>query len=204
MRFEKVNVPEGVSGDWSVSKFTVDPEDAKLFNLRCLMSGSIDAGRRMPAGDYTRLTCKGRGVIMSDTPAEERENKWLWWEATGDVLINGLGLGFVLKAICQRDEVKSVTVIEKEQDVINLVGDSVDKEKVTIVHADALEWRPEKGQRFDVVWHDIWDDICLDNKPEMSRLHRCYGSRCDLQNSWSKSYLEQMQREDRQRSNWYG
>jgi hypothetical protein len=34
-----------------------------------------------------------------------------------------------------------------------------------------------KGKRYDMVWHDIWDDICSDNLEGMAKLHRKYGDR---------------------------
>ena len=47
-----------------------------------------------------------------------------------------------------------------------------------------------RDTRYDVVWHDIWDNICADNLPEMHRLHRRYGRRCDWQGSWARWHCE--------------
>ena len=63
-----------------------------------------------------------------------------------------------------------------------------DKE-LNIIVADAMTWRPKPGERFDVVWHDIWNNICTDNLPEMSKLHRSYGRRCNWRGSWGKNVL---------------
>ena len=71
--------------------------------------------------------------------------------------------------------------------MIDLVGPSFSHDdRVNIICADAFEWRPPKGVRYNAVWHDIWDDICTDNLPEMTRLHRKYGRRADWQGSWCR------------------
>lgn len=103
-------------------------------------------------------------------------------------LINGLGLGVVLSAILKKDTVTEVTVIEKSEDVINLVAPAflLDK-RVEIIHQDAFKYMPPKGETYDFVWHDIWDDICADNIPEMTKLHRKYGKIAKWQDSWCKN-----------------
>lgn len=185
--FEKVDVPEGVSGDWSVSRFEVTESEGTLFNLRLIRDGQ--RRRVVPVGTYTRLSRKGEGVVMSDTPAEAWEHVRLMRVASGHVLLNGLGLGFALKALLSKPEVGSVTVIEKSADVIALVKPSIHDERVSIINADALTWRPSKGQRFDTVWHDIWTHISRDNKSQMTSLRRAYGRRCKWQSCWSEEYL---------------
>jgi spermidine synthase len=184
--FEKVSIPEGTSGLWSVIKFEVTEYQAKLENIRLAFHGQ--SRRIIPPGHYTRLVC-GRSTVMSDTPAEAWEHRRLYLAAKGDILLNGLGLGFALSALLRKDGVRSITVIEKSQDVINLVGPSITDPRCTIIQADALVWRPEKGARFDVVWHDIWTDICGDNKKQMTALRRAYGRRTSWQSCWSEEYL---------------
>jgi hypothetical protein len=184
MRVIPVTVPDGTSGDWTVETFTVDEYDARMHQLRCLFGGYGSRGVR--AGTYKRLSYKN-SVVMSNTPAECADH----WEpihrATGHVLLNGLGLGVVLTAILEKPEVQQVTVIELSEDVITLVGPTfTDDARVTIIHADAFTWKPPRGVRYDVVWHDIWNEICTDNLAEMATLHRRYGRRCNWQGSWSK------------------
>jgi hypothetical protein len=65
--------------------------------------------------------------------------------AYGKVLVTGLGFGILLKALEEKDTVTSITVIEKEQDVVdaflshNRIGD-----KVKIVVADAITYSTEE------------------------------------------------------------
>lgn len=184
--FEPVTVPEGKSSNWSVQRYTVGRKELGLFNLRLIRDGQYR--RIVPPGTYTRL-CQGGDVVMTDTPAESHEHARLLRAARGSVLLNGLGLGFCLAAILRKSDIDAITVIEKSSDVIALVAPHIADNRVTIINADALEWRPKKGVRFDVVWHDIWTNVMnSDDKPIATKLRRAYGPRCGWQSCWSEEY----------------
>jgi hypothetical protein len=198
----RVDVPEGHSGDWRVERFTVSKKDADFHNLRCAIS-SGGGGRDIEVGTYTRLlrgkgdprTFGGATVVMSDTPAEIRDHSYFVHKAEGHVLINGLGLGWVVEALLRKPEVKTITVIEKSLDVINLVAEHYEKKcpkdkKLWILQGDALYYQPPKNKKYDAVWHDIWDYICADNLEEMKKLHRKYGRRTKFQGSWCRAECE--------------
>lgn len=197
-----VEVPEGVSGDWKVSRFTVSAKASAFDSIRALGHG----GRYTPEGTYTRLTRNG-SVIMSDTPNERRDHYEPVDRATGNILINGLGLGMVLNACLLKPEVTHATVIELSQDVIDLVGpyyiNKFGANRLTIIQASAYDFQPPKGVVYDMVWHDIWDDICTDNLSEMTRLHRKYGRRCKWQGSWGKGMCQYHARRDKREEQRY-
>ena len=187
MNFIPVNIPDGQSGEWRIDTFTVTEEGAKWHNLRCLMNGNY---RAIIPGTYKRLS-RGGYLVMTNTPAETRDH-YPFISACkrlgGDVLINGLGLGMALSEILKLSNITSVTVIEISKDVIKLVGPNFKNDKrVTIINADALEWKAPKGTKYSIVWHDIWDDICWDNLASMAKLHRKYGKRCEWQWSWCRN-----------------
>jgi hypothetical protein len=176
---EKVEIPEMENGDWSISRFEVSKEESRF-------SAFGYGSRLVPPGTYTKLTHKERGVIMSDTPAEMRDHREAVYRAKGSCLINGLGIGMVLRNVLTKPEVTDVTVIEISQEVIDMVSPYYKDHRVEIIHADAFTWKPPKGKRYGMVWHDIWDTITPDNLSEMTKLHRKYGSRCEWQGSWAK------------------
>lgn len=181
---EKVTIPVGESGPYSISRFTISKEEAALENLRMSFSGW---GRRhVHEGEYTALR-RGGVMVMSDTPAEMMDHYWFVQRAEGSILINGLGIGMCLKAVLAKAEVTDVTVIEVSSDVIRLVAPHYNDPRLQIINADAYTWQPPKGKRYNAVWHDIWNDICSDNLPEMEKLHRKYGRRTDWQGSWCKA-----------------
>jgi len=179
--FRKVDVPEGESGDWKVSRATVSADQAAPYN-------TTRPGRHLAPGTYTELAYCG-GIVMSDTPAEIGDLHPLRGHLRGRLLFNGLGLGVAIQGALDKPEVEHVTVVELSKDVIALVAghyESRHRGRLTVIHADALEWMPPKGARWDAVWHDIWPSICGDNWVTMSALHRRYGRRCDWQDSWCR------------------
>ncbi len=145
----------------------------------------------MAPGSHTRLTHRGE-VVMSDTPAECRDHFPLVGHLQGNVLINGLGLGVALQGVLDSSNVELLTVVEISEDVIQLVAGHYQKrygDRLIVIHADALFWKPPKGTRYDTVWHDIWPTICGDHWYEMKRLHRRYGHWCNWQGSWCRSQI---------------
>ena len=122
-----VDVPDGVSGEWEVKTFIVPKEDVSQ------IISMMKYGRGVPSGTYKRLT-RNNEVIMSNTPDEIRDCINFINNATGSVLVNGLGLGVLLKALLNKSDVTDITVIEKSEDVIKLVADTYLKDKrVTII-----------------------------------------------------------------------
>lgn len=189
----KVAVPEGRKGPWYVERFTVEQDSPG--RLRYAMHG-----RDVPPGTYTRLMRDGswNEIMMSDTPMEMRDQFSAIFEIKqrgGRVLLNGLGLGMVLKAALASPQVTHVDVVEIEQDIIDLVWPTyaVDA-RAQVHHADAytIEW--QKDARWTVAWHDIWPTLCTDNLPLMAKLHRKYGRRVDWQGSWGKEMLHGLRR----------
>jgi hypothetical protein len=153
------------------------------------------AGRGAASGTYTGLYLNGR-LWMSDTDAEKRDHYQPAWkiqnEATRRVLINGLGLGMLLKVALACDHVEHVDVVEIDPRVVALVGAHYAKDpRVNLHTADAYEqakaWPP--GTRWDVAWSDIWPDLCTDNLEDMARLRRSYGRRTGWHDCWGRELL---------------
>lgn len=182
-----VDVPDGGSGVWCVETFEVTEEGAQIHNLRERLNPQRGL-RLIKPGTYKRLRRNGT-VVMSNTPAEISDHRDFirYAQRCKTILINGLGLGVALKAILESDIPERIIVVEKYIDVLSLVGPSIKDDRVQFVHADAFEYKPPKGLRFDAVWHDIWDHICGDNLPEMAFLHRRYGHKTEWQGSWCKA-----------------
>lgn len=202
MKDYRVSLPLINSEHWAVEKFTVNKDSPGLWKLAL-------QGRYLEYGDYTRLCYyrngvpfdedgsgpylrRGANLIMSDTPAEQHDHLKVISQAQrrgGKVLIHGLGLGMVLKAVLDAPNVTSVDVVEIDQELIDLVGPYYNDPRLTIHQGDALTFRWPKGRYWDVVWHDIWNDICADNLPDMKRLAYSFGKRTDWQGFWAKEWI---------------
>lgn len=146
--FNYVDLPNFIVEDTvrsaKLSKFTVTSKD-----IRAMVEG-------IPPGEYVRLRADG-ALQMSDTPMEKRTNSYFCIYAHGDILIGGLGIGMIILAIQDSPDVNSITVIEKNPDIIELMtGQHLFNNKVTIICGDVFTWKPEKGVRYDTIYMDIW------------------------------------------------
>lgn len=181
----KSALTEGSSGNWRIEKFEVD---SHVEAIRARMHG-----RPIGPGVYTRLMRKDQ-LVMSDTPAEMRDLEPILWRARktpkARVIVNGLGLGLVAQALVEMENVIRVDVVEVSSDVIKLVGPQFKGTKV-VIHRDsafAIEWA--RGVKWDLAWHDIWNNIPNeDNLPEITRLKRKYGRRVGWQGVWCERFV---------------
>lgn len=175
-------VPEGRRGPYVVERFEIEHGFGWLHY-------ALQGREPGPPGTYTRLM-RDSTIVMSDTDAELRDHLEFLSRAHGRVLIHGLGLGCALAAILTRECVTAVDVVERDPDVLALVAPHFADPRVTFHEGDALTFRFPAGVRWNVAWHDIWDTITLNNRPEMIRLHRRYGRRVEWQASWARRYVE--------------
>ena len=122
---------------------------------------------------YARLRINGE-TMMSETPMEHRTNYNFVRYAHGDVLIGGLGLGMILMAIQDKDDVCSITVLENSDDVIAAVASQLPlNSKVRILKEDVFTWKPD--MKFDSIYMDIWYYPNEDAYEQMKNLKRKYG-----------------------------
>ena len=108
---------------------------------------------------------RGQKTWMSTAPMEVESQRIGVDFARGHVVIFGLGMGWSTAMSALRPEVEQITVVEMDENVLAMheqiklferlprgVG-----EKVRIVHADALEWKPDS--HVDLLMPDIWVDM---------------------------------------------
>ena len=148
---------------WKLQKFKIESD-----NIRARFDG-------ITPGKYIELLHNGE-CVMSDTNMEKRTNSDFCINAHGDIIIGGLGIGMIIMAIQDKPEVNTITVIEKNQEVIDIVASQLNlNDKVNIICADVFEWKPERGVKYDMAYMDIWNWINEDvYKKEMQPLKRKY------------------------------
>jgi hypothetical protein len=155
-RWEVTGIPDGESGDYKIQSCTTTTGEQSWLTY-------VDF-KGLTGGPYTVLYRKYSGSwgtnwinIMQDTEAEYTEHDWLISRMSGDILIGGLGIGMINIPLLASDDVTSVTIVEKEQDVIDLVWDDCAKDdRFTVVCADINTWEIPEGSSWDAAWFDTW------------------------------------------------
>lgn len=167
-------------------------------------------------GTYARLIVDGT-LMMTDTPHEVRTCSKPMLHAHGKVLVAGMGLGVILIPMLRSKDVKLVHVVEKYQDVIDVVLPQIRKvltekeaAKLHVFCGDIFTWKPLRGFRYDCLWFDIWPDISTDNLKEIRKLHKRFKTyKYSTETSWMHSWLQDMlvarkREEDREDNARYG
>lgn len=156
---------ENEIGNFKLEKFEINKNNR---DFRCYI----------PDGKYIRLLDKSagwNGCVMSDTDMEKRTNTQFVLKANGDVFIAGLGLGMIVLPIQDKEEVKSITILEKYPEVIELVGKQLPlNDKVKIIQGDVFKYEFPKGTKFDTIYFDIWNYVNEDVYEEMQQLKKKY------------------------------
>lgn len=99
---------------------------------------------------------------MSITPNEIYTMKKPIEDASGKVLTLGCGMGYFAYMTALKDDVESVTIVEKESDVIDLFTNFIlpqfsCKEKIHILQADAFDFMENLSDgQYDYCFVDIW------------------------------------------------
>ena len=108
---------------------------------------------------YLALT-EGNNIWMSLNPNEIETMKPFIDKAKGNVLVLGLGMGYVPFMMALKSEVKSVTIIEKDPEIIGLFNSLIypnfkNKEKIKIIEDDAINY-VKKQNKYDYIFADLW------------------------------------------------
>ena len=102
---------------------------------------------------------------MSVTPNEVYTMEKQIAHARGNVLTLGCGMGYFAYMVSLKEDVTSVTIVECEQEVIDLFQKYIlpqfeYKDKITIVKGDAVEYlRDMTDGEFDYCFADIWRGV---------------------------------------------
>lgn len=184
-------IPDQEVGEWKITTSEVKPRElGEYINL-------VKTGRGFIQGGSVKLLHRGRTLVMSNTSDEINDFRPFVQKAKGYVLINGLGLGCLVKVLLEKTEprIERITVIEKSAEVIEMVAKHFQDPRLEVIHEDCFLYQPK--QKYDCVWHDIWDTITSDNLLEMKILHRKYAKRTRYQDSWAKKICLRLRREEK-------
>lgn len=108
---------------------------------------------------------EGNMPWMSVIPSEINTMALPLQKAHGNVLALGLGLGYYPYMVSLKDNVKSITVVEKSSEIIDLFQTCIMnqfskevKDKFQIIHEDAFQYMDHlKDTIYDVIFTDIYE-----------------------------------------------
>lgn len=95
--------------------------------------------------------------LMTDCLDEQFDHIPCYLNSHGHVCIAGLGLGYCASKIAGKPEVKRITIIEKDKNIIDLIYPQIKKAKIEIINQNFFQFLDEKNSwDFDYTWIDIW------------------------------------------------
>lgn len=173
-----IRFPEAAQGRWRLTHMAYEPYE--LFvrdDLLCTTDG-----REIPRLGYFEERFAYPAVLengrewMTVTPNEVATMAPALARVRGDVAAMGLGLGYFAYMASEKPDVRSVTVIERDADVIALferylLPQFAHGEKLRVVRADAFDFARDSLAGFDYAFVDLWHDVA-DGAPMYLRMKR--------------------------------
>lgn len=165
--YKNIKIPETVYGDWELKQEKFKAYEAFLIDE----SDILNDGSLIPKIGFFEEEFVFPAVLqngrewMTITPHEINSTLPAVNQSRGKVATYGLGLGYFAYMAAIKENVSSVTVIEKDRTVIDLFEKFIlpqfpDKDKIKIVCADAFEYAEKSApnEKFDFVFADTWHD----------------------------------------------
>ncbi len=165
--YRNIKPPQAECGDWKLEYMKYKPYE--LFpcgDFEYLSDGTVYPQLGFFDREFEYLAVAEKGIEwMTLTPNEITTMKEPVAKATGNVLTFGLGCGYFAYSASLKENVKSVTVVEKNGSAIRLFEKTLlpcmkTAEKIHIVECDAFEYADKvmKNGNFDFVFTDLWHD----------------------------------------------
>ena len=131
-----------------------------------IIVGQDDYSETTPFGYFTKefkypALIKNDYIWMSLIPHEMNTMEKDIDRAYGNVLVLGLGLGYYSYMISNKDDVESVTIIEKDKEIIDIFNKHLETHfrnlnKITIIEEDAFKYIENNSYKYDFIYADLW------------------------------------------------
>lgn len=171
--YQTVKLPEKKMGNWELTHQTYAPYEIFCYDDPHL----TPEGREIPPIGYFTEDFSYPAVLedgrlwMAITPNEVETMRRDIAAAHGKIAVFGLGLGYYAFMTAQMESVSSITVIERDENVIALFREYLlpqflCREKIRVVRADAYDYLQNgmPKEQYDFAYVDIWHDV-LDGTP---------------------------------------
>ncbi len=166
--FENIKIPEIKEGNWNFGYQSYKPYEGFIYrDIEVLPSYTEIPQIGYFDTKFTYPTVFENGVEwMAIKPNEIETMKHPIKKAEGRVLVYGLGIGYFAYMVSRKQEVDSVTIVERDQNVINLFKRHIlpqfpNKSKINIVKSDAFDYAKSemKNGNYNYVFTDLWHDV---------------------------------------------
>lgn len=178
--YRNIRIPETKRGRWELRKEKY-PAYRGVIAADMIMENGF---REIPPLGFFKEDFEFPAVLedgnewMTLTPVDLDTSDEAIERAHGRVVTFGLGLGYYAYMVSEKENVESITVVEKSSDVIALFKEYVlpqfsHPEKVVIVNEDAFEYAEHTMPKedFNVAFVDTWRDAS-DGAPMYERMKR--------------------------------
>lgn len=165
--YRKIRIPEKQLGNWRLGHMEYKPyemfvcDDMKKNGAQLIPQ----IGYFTTPFSYPVVWEKDREWMMI-TPNEIQTMQPGIAAAHGKVATFGLGLGYYAFMVSEKSQVDSVTIVEKEPQIIELFSQVIlpqfpQREKIRIVCQDAFVYAEQnlKMEAYDYVYVDLWHDV---------------------------------------------
>ncbi len=176
--YKNIKLPDVKDGDWEFRNEKYEPYRAVICHDMMIRD---DFSEIPPLGFFEEefafpAVLEGGNEWMTLTPVDLDTCEAAIDAAQGKVVTFGLGLGYYAYMVSRKENVKSVTVVEKSEKVIELFKKYIlpkfdKKEKVRVICADAFEYAECQmpSENYDVAFVDTWRDAS-DGTPMYTRM----------------------------------
>lgn len=163
--YKEISIPEESFGSWKLTHQHYEPYEAFICDDLAIEQNLLEIpqiGFFNEPFTFPSVLQDGR-EWMSIKPSEIITSQAAIDGAVGNVVTFGLGLGYFVFMALRKREVKSVTVVERDESVIRLFEKYIlpqfpRKQDVKIIQSDAFEFM-NGPMPFDYAFVDIWHDI---------------------------------------------
>ena len=165
--YKNIRVPNVKKDSWELKQEKFKPCEAFLADESMLCHD----GRLIPQIGFFEEEFSFPAALqdgrewMTVTPHEIRTTVPAVRASFGNVLTYGLGLGYFAYMASEKENVETVTVVEKDKNVIELFEAYIlpqfgNKEKIKIHCADAFDFAEKETSKthYDVIFADTWHD----------------------------------------------
>ena len=165
--YKNIKIPNKQIDKWTLGYQTYQPYEAFIRN-DIIVEGYTEIPRiGYFTEKFTFPTVFENGIEwMAIKPNEIETMKEPVEKARGSVLVYGLGLGYFAYMISIKERVSSVTIVERDESVIELFTEHIlpqfeNRDKINIVQADAFVFAEKEmsKKKYDYVFVDLWHDV---------------------------------------------